>query len=260
MNKKTLFILLPALLLLNGCEAGEKIAAFWLKQYQKLMSSSMGAGLEMAAAQRKAQAQAKMTRAGLTNEKGEPLSNADFERQLAKAREELKQLEASLKKEQGYQPNTPLSPEEAAAAFAQQQQENTAARTPGARTAQTATPKRAPRQQQQQIMEISIEDDTPKLDGRAPVEDQKAMHRSIDFIKTTNQQAVTDVQRLMGDNARYEVILLNTQTEKKLLNASRKAASLQEFKKTQKEILAQYKTDFQKILNKYQNNIKRTRR
>lgn len=69
MNKKTLFILLPALLLLNGCEAGEKIAAFWLKQYQKLMSSSMGAGLEMAAAQRKAQAQAKMTRAGLTNEK-----------------------------------------------------------------------------------------------------------------------------------------------------------------------------------------------
>ncbi len=86
MNKKTLFILLPALLLLNGCEAGEKIAAFWLKQYQKLMSSSMGAGLEMAAAQRKAQAQAKMTRAGLTNEKGEPLSNADLERQLAKAR------------------------------------------------------------------------------------------------------------------------------------------------------------------------------
>ena len=220
----------------------------------------MGAGLEMAAAQRKAQAQAKMTQAGLTNEKGEPLSNADLERQLAKAREELKQLEASLKKEQGSQPNTPLSPEEAAAAFAQQQQENTAARTPGARTAQTATPKRAPRQQQQQIMEISIEDDTPKLDGRAPVEDQKAMHRSIDFIKTTNQQAVTDVQRLMGDNARYEVILLNTQTEKKLLNASRKAASLQEFNKTQKEILAQYKTDFQKILNKYQNNIKRTRR
>lgn len=220
----------------------------------------MGAGLEMAAAQRKAQAQAKMTRAGLTNEKGEPLSNADFERQLAKAREELKQLEASLKKEQGFQPNTPLSPEEAAAAFAQQQQENTAARTPGARTAQTATPKRSPRKQQQQIMEISIEDDTPKLDGRAPVEDQKAMHRSIDFIKTTNQQAVTDVQRLMGDNARYEVILLNTQTEKKLLNASRKAASLQEFNKTQKEILAQYKTDFQKILNKYQNNIKRTHR
>ena len=39
-----------------------------------------------------------------------------------------------------------------------------------------------------------------------------------------------------------------------------KAASLQEFNKTQKEILAQYKTDFQKILNKYQNNIKRTHR
>ena len=64
----------------------------------------------------------------------------------------------------------------------------------------------------------------------------------------------------MGNEARNEVILLNTSTEKKLLSASRRATSLQQFNQIQKGILTQYKTDFQKILNKYQKNIKRTPR
>lgn len=252
MNKKPFFIFLPALLLLSGCELGDKIVAFWAGQYQKLTGFSLEQG--------KTQAQAKMALAGLTNEKGEALSNEDIERQIAKAREELKQLEASLKNDPYAQPTAPLSPEEAASAFAQQQPQNTAVKTTGARSMQTATPKRAPRQQQQQIMEISIEDDSPTFNGRAPLEDQKAMHRSIDFIKSTNQQAVADIQRLMGNEARNEVILLNTSTEKKLLSASRRATSLQQFNQIQKGILTQYKTDFQKILNKYQKNIKRTPR
>ena len=71
---------------------------------------------------------------------------------------------------------------------------------------------------------------------------------------------MTDVQRLMGNDARNEVILLNTNTEKKLQNASRRATSLQQFNQLQKGILTQYKTDFQKILNKYQKNIKRSSR
>ena len=247
MNKKPFFILLPALLLLSGCEAGEKIATFWLKQYQKLMGTPLGMGVGMAAAQHKAQAQAKMAQAGLTNEHGEPLSNADFERQLAKAREELKQLEASLKNEGSAPQDIKASQEETARpAYEPQQPGHIAAENTAPRTAQTPGAKRAVRRAQQ-IMEISIED-------------QKAMHRSIDFIKSTNQQAVTDVQRLMGNDARNEVILLNTNTEKKLQNASRRATSLQQFNQLQKGILTQYKTDFQKILNKYQKNIKRSSR
>ena len=260
MNKKPFFILLPALLLLSGCEAGEKIATFWLKQDQKLMGTPLGMGVGMAAAQHKAQAQAKMAQAGLTNEHGEPLSNADFERQLAKAREELKQLEASLKNEGSAPQDIKASQEETARpAYEPQQPGHIAAENTAPRTAQTPGAKRAVRRAQQ-IMEISIEDDTPALNGRAPLEDQKAMHRSIDFIKSTNQQAVTDVQRLMGNDARNEVILLNTNTEKKLQNASRRATSLQQFNQLQKGILTQYKTDFQKILNKYQKNIKRSSR
>lgn len=237
MHKKHFLFILPALLLLGGCEAGDKIVAFWTAQAAKLMSTPYGMTVAMGLAQRQAQTREKMKSLNISAEE-KSFSEEDFDRRLANARAELKRLETELN---AALPASAGVPEATPAAASNTQPPKP--RTP-----------RAPKQ----IMEISIEDDAPNFKGRAPVEDQRSMHRSIDFIKSTNQQAVTDVQRLMGNAARDEVILLNTNTEKRLYNASVRAASLQQFNQMQKSILAQYKADFQKILNKYQKNIKRS--
>lgn len=227
MTKKHLLILLPALLLLGGCETKDKVTAFWAEQAQKLMMTPYGT-VFMAGAMQYA----------LKTQQG-----------LAK----LDLPEDSLEKLPWDATKNPLPAEIKTDAANMQNLAGTRQTTVPTATKRTAA-KPKPRQQEQ-FMEISIEDDSPEFKGVASVKDQKAMHQSIDFIKNTNQQAVGDVQRLMGNAARDEVILLNTRTEKKLEKASLQAQTLKQYQQQQNTILQQHKQQFQKILAKYQHNI-----
>ncbi len=219
MRKKHLILLLPALLLLGGCETKDKVVSFWAGQAQKLMATPYGMVLLMGAMQYSAKAQ----------------KNLDLLDVPQEAEESFPWLNAAQKAQN---PKAAAAPKASSLPAASQ-------------AANTSKPRPAP----QQFMEISIEGDTPKLKGQASEKDQLIMQQSIDFIKNTNQQAVGDVQRLMGDAARDEVILLNTRTEKKLEKASLQAKTLKQYQQQQNAILQQYKTQFQKILTKYQHKL-----
>lgn len=219
MRKQHFIFILPALLLLGGCETGDKITAFWAGQAQKLLATPYGMVLLAGAMQYKTKAQNNLTKLDLPT----PIE------------EELPWLKQA-------QQNSP------AAQTTSKPSMSAAANTP-----RSATPKAKP--QPQAFMEISMEGDTVELKGQAPEKDQRVMRQSIDFIKNTNQQAVGDVQRLMGNAARDEVIRLNTRTEKNLEKASLQAKTLKQYQQQQNAILQQHKAQFQKILAKYQHKL-----
>lgn len=218
MKKQYLIFLLPALLLLGGCESGNKIKTFWAGQAQKLLTTPYGM-----------------------------VMLAGMMQYSMKAQQNLKMLE--------------VPPQAAADMPWMKQPQPTATPAPAtvpqpaapAPVPQAATSK--PKPQQQAFMEISLEEETPQFKGKASIKDQQAMRQSIDLIKSTNQQAVGDVQRLMGNAARDEVIRLNTRTEKNLEKASLQARTLKQYQQQQNAILQQYKVQFQKILAKYQSQL-----
>ena len=220
MRKQHFIFILPALLLLGGCETGDKITAFWAGQAQKLLATPYGMVLLAGAMQYKAKAQSNLTKLDLPT----PIE------------EELPWLKQA-------QQNTP-----AAQAASAKPSMPAAANTP-----RPAAPKAKP--QPQAFMELSMEGDAVEFKGQAPEKDQRVMRQSIDFIKNTNQQAVGDVQRLMGNAARDEVIRLNTRTEKNLEKASLQAKTLKQYQQQQNAILQQHKAQFQKILAKYQHTL-----
>lgn len=220
MSKKHFILLLPALLLLGGCETRDKVVSFWAGQAQKLMTTPYGMMMLMGAMQYGAKAH----------------KNLDILNMPQGAEENIPWLQGmqSLPAGNALEPRT---------------EPNAAP----AKNTQRAAAK--PKPQPQQFMEISIEGETPEFKGLASEKDQRAMQQGIDFIKNTNQQALGDVQRLMGNAARDEVILLNTRTEKKLEKASLQAKTLKQYQQQQNIILQQHKTQFQKILAKYQHKL-----
>lgn len=225
MTKKHAALLFPLLLLLSGCETADKVSAFWAGQLQKLLMTPYGT-VFMASAMQYA----------------------------AKTQQGLAQLDLPA----GTMDKMPWDKMAAQAQAAQKFQASAQQQTPSAKTVSQTPAKHnrpAAKQQAQQFMEISIEDDTPEFTGAASVKDQQTMRKSIDFIKSSNQQALTDVQRLMGNTARDEVLALNTRTEKKLEKASLQAKTLKQYQQQQNAILQQHKQQFQKILAKYQRNI-----
>lgn len=99
-----------------------------------------------------------------------------------------------------------------------------------------------------QFMEITLEDPSGVIKGKAPLKDRQAMQRAIDKVLQDNQNAVQDIGQMFGASIQAEAFAITTKTEKALRNQAAASASLQEYLQAQRRLLSQQEQSLNQLM------------
>ena len=107
------------------------------------------------------------------------------------------------------------------------------------------------RQNSNQFIEITLEEPSGAVKGKAPLKDRKAMQREIDKVFQDNQNTVQDIGQAFGAGIQAQAFAITTKTEKALRRQASESASLQEYLKAQRQLLRKQEQSLNQLM---QNN------
>ncbi len=99
-----------------------------------------------------------------------------------------------------------------------------------------------------QFMEITLEDPSGAIKGKAPLQDRQAMQQALNKVLQENQTAVQDIGHMFGTGTQAEAFAITTKTEKALRQKAAQSASLQEYMQAQKQLLKQQEQSLNKLM------------
>lgn len=108
--------------------------------------------------------------------------------------------------------------------------------------------KKAARPSSAQFMEITMEDPSGAIKGKAPLKDRKAMQQALDKVLQENQTALQDIGQMFGASTQAEAFAITTKTEKALRQKATQSTSLQEYMQAQRQLLKQQEQSLNKLM------------
>ncbi|MBP5617246.1 MAG: thioredoxin family protein [Elusimicrobiaceae bacterium] len=104
------------------------------------------------------------------------------------------------------------------------------------------------KQQSQQYMEITLEEDDPSFKGKAPANDLQVIQWELEKVQQDNTNALRDIGAMFGADTQSQAFIITSKTEKSLRNAARNSTSLQQYLTAQNKLLKQQETDLNRLM------------
>ncbi len=99
-----------------------------------------------------------------------------------------------------------------------------------------------------QYMEITMEDPSGVVRGKAPLKDRHAMQQAIEKVQKDNEKTLQDIGQMFGNATQAQAFAITSATEKALRQKAAASTSLQAYLAAQKQLLAQQEQNLNKLM------------
>ncbi len=111
-------------------------------------------------------------------------------------------------------------------------------------------------QASKQFMEITMENTSGPVKGKAPLKDRQQIQAALDKVLKDNQNALQDIGQMFGANTQAEAFAITAKTEKALRRQATASNSYLEYSKVQKQLLAQQEQSLNKLMKEHAQYIR----
>jgi len=108
-------------------------------------------------------------------------------------------------------------------------------------------PKR-PKRQDSQFMDITMEDSSDAVSGKAPLKDRRAMQKALNKVMEDNENILHDIVQAFGAETQAQAFAITAKTEKALRQQAAKSASLQEYLKVERQLLKKQEQSLNQLM------------
>ena len=224
--KKIIWCLL-ACFVLTACSTGEnaeEIKNFWDTQKSLIMTQLFGIGSPL------------MSRGAVQPEQLSEQDMQNFE-EMVKDWEQTQPEQEEVKLEVPVQPEQPQPPV-------------------ATEVKPKPAPKKRPKRQESQFMDITMEDPSGTVKGKAPLKDRQAMQKSLDKVMQDNENTLKDIMQAFGTETQAQAFAITAKTEKALRQQAAKSTSYQEYLKVERQLIKKQEQSLNQLM---QNNARRLR-
>lgn len=117
-------------------------------------------------------------------------------------------------------------------------------------------PVKRPKRKESQFMDITMEDPSGAVKGKAPLKDRQAMQKSLDKVMQDNENTLHDIVQAFGAETQAQAFEITAKTEKALRHQAANSSSLQEYLKVERQLLKKQEQSLNQLM---QNNSRKLR-
>lgn len=123
-------------------------------------------------------------------------------------------------------------------------------------------PKKTIQPAQRQFMEITLEDNTRRvnsLKSNAPLKERQAMQRAIERVKQSNQQALQDIGLMFDGDTQAQAFAIVAKSEKILMRTANTSNTYQNYLNAQRKILQEQDAQLNQLMRQNAYKLRRVR-